>query len=839
MVRVPGRPMSRERVRGFILHPTYRLAAGRPVVHLFGRLADGRSFLVRDRRLVPYFFIRAADAGAARAGGAIRQAPAPFKTMRGEPVTRVEVDAPDQTPPLRDALVKAGVPVFEADVRFAMRYLIDHGIRGAIEIEDGPVGGREAPDRTGASPCAVDVIFDDPVVRPSDFRPAAELLKLLSIDLETDPRGERIYSAALAGPGVAEVLLALPEERVSKGLGAVAAACRVVPCGDEKGLLRALFARMREIDFDVLTGWNVIDFDLDVLVARSRALGVAFEVGRAPGVARVIRERTFWGRSRADITGRLVLDGIDLMRSSFMRLEDYRLDTAARAVLGEGKVDLGIAHRNTSGRDRAEAIERTFRDNLPLFVEYNLADARLVLSILEKARLVDLAIRRSLLTGMPLDRVGASIASFDFLYLHELRRRGHVAPSVGASALAAGGRTSGGGEAAGLPEDVVAGGAVLEPLPGLYDNVLAFDFKSLYPSLIRTFNIDPLGHVPEPPPEARPGLIRAPNGAFFRREPGILPELLERLFPQRDEAKRRGDAIGAHALKILMNSFYGVLATPACRFFSLPVANAITHFGQWVLHWTRDRVEALGYRVLYGDTDSLFVATPLAGPGAADEAMRLGASLRDRINADLREEIRKGWGVESRLELEFEALFLKFFLPSMRHGTAGARKRYAGLVREDGAPGSGKVVFVGMEVVRRDWTELSKIYQRGLFERLFSGAGRDEVLSYTRDFVRDLREGRHDAHLVYRKALRKGLDEYTATTPPHVKAARLSEGPVEGLVEYVMTASGPQPAAAITAPVDHAHYVEKQLRPIAEQVFPHLGLSFDEAMGEARQMTLF
>src|SRR5207249_3350208 len=151
----------------------------------------------------------------------------------------------------------------------------------------------------------------------------------------------------------------------------------------------------------------------------------------------------------------------------------------------------------------------------------------------------------------------------------------------------------------------------------------------------------------------------------------------------RDEAKRRGDVIGSHAIKILMNSFYGVLATPACRFFSLPVANAITHFGQWVLRWTRDRVEALGHRVLYGDTDSLFVATKIAGAGAVEEALRLAAGLRDRINIELRDEIRAAWNVESRLELEFETLYLKFFLPSMRHGTAGARKRYAGLVRAE------------------------------------------------------------------------------------------------------------------------------------------------------------
>ena len=820
-------------VQGFILHPTYRMEGGRPVVHLFGRLEDGRAFLVRDRRQVPHFFVREADAKTARERGAARQSPTGLRTMHGDPVVRVEIDAPEQTPPLREGLHRAGVPVFEADVRFAMRYLIDRGIRGGLTIAG---EGRPAAATAGATP-AVDVVFEDPDAGPSEFSPGPGLLKILSIDLETDPRGESIYSAALAGSGLEEVLLALPEDTVARALGDRGAADRVVPCGDERGLLRALFDRMRRVDFDVLTGWNVIDFDLEVLVARSRALGVPFEVGRTPGAVRVIRERAFWGRSRADISGRVVLDGIELMRGSFMKLEDYRLDTAARSVLGEGKVDLGAGGPEATGRGKAQAIDRTFREDLPLFVKYNLADARLVLAILDKTRLVELAVRRSLLTGMPLDRVGASIASFDFLYLHELRRRGCVAPTVGGEAEAAGAGAAAPG--AGAPEEVVTGGAVLDPIPGLYENVLAFDFKSLYPSLIRTFNLDPLGHVTTPGPEEDTDLIRAPNGARFRREPGILPGILERLFPQREEAKRRGDAIGSQAVKILMNSFYGVLATPACRFYSLPVANAITHFGQWVLHWARDRMEGLGHRVLYGDTDSLFVASGLSGPDAGDAALRLAATLRDRINADLRLEIREAHRVESQLELEFESLFVKFLLPSVRHGTGGARKRYAGLLRPESPGGEGKTVFVGMEVVRRDWTEVSKIFQRGLFDRLFHGVGRDEVLSYTRDFARDLREGRHDEHLVYRKALRKGLDEYTSTTPPHVKAARLVEGKVDGLVEYVMTVSGPQPASDRRAPIDYHHYVEKQLRPIAEQVFPHLGLSFDEALGEARQMPLF
>src|SRR5262245_60534663 len=258
--------MNGKPARGFILHPTYRLEASRPVVHLFGRLEDGRSFLVRDRSLAPYFFVRAQDAEAARSHGTVRQSATRLTSMRGEPLVRLEVDSPEQVPPIRDALARAGVVVLEADVRFAMRHLIDHGIKGAVEIEPRPSGGRTAPGPAGSRGPQVDALFDDPAIRPSDFHPTTALLRVLSIDLETDPRGERIDSAALVGAGVEEVLLALSEDALRAGMGEKAAPCRVVPCGDEKGLLRTLFARMREIDFDVLTGWNVIDFDLEVLV---------------------------------------------------------------------------------------------------------------------------------------------------------------------------------------------------------------------------------------------------------------------------------------------------------------------------------------------------------------------------------------------------------------------------------------------------------------------------------------------------------------------------------------------------------------------------------------------
>jgi DNA polymerase-2 len=384
------------------------------------------------------------------------------------------------------------------------------------------------------------------------------------------------------------------------------------------------------------------------------------------------------------------------------------------------------------------------------------------------------------------------------------------------------------------PWEATIGGYVLEPVPGLYRNVLVFDFKSLYPSIIRTFQIDPLGFLPAPRPDDDP--IVAPNGAAFRRAPGILPRILDDLFPRREAAKRSGDAVTSNAIKILMNSFYGVLGTPACRFYNPDIANAITGFGRELLLWSKARIEARGRQVLYGDTDSLFVLSGIEVSAEATglaEARRLGASLVDELNSDLGAYVRERWRTESRLELEFEELYLRLLLSPVRHGTGGARKRYAGLVERRG---ENRVIFTGLEAVRRDWTDLAKRVQRELYERLFTDRPVEE---YLRDVVAELRAGRLDALLVYRKALRKSTSEYTATTPPHVAAARKMKGKPGRVIAYVITPGGPEPAGEPNLVLDHEHYVQKQIRPVAEPVLAILGLDFDRIVGDDRQLSLF
>lgn len=808
---------------GFILNATHVVDpdSGRAVVHLYGRLADGRAFLVRDRCLEPYFYIESSAADQARGLGVHDLDATDRRTLHGASVHRVRLHHPGDTPALRGRLHHAGIPTYEADVRFAYRYLIDRGIKSALRIHSAarPLAGSES------CPAPETVVFDEPEVEPGRWTPR---LTTLSLDIETDPEAKRLLSVALWGCGAREVLLLCPD-------AAARAACPAdaFPCVSEAELLTVLCQRVRALDPDVVAGWNIIDFDVPVLIRRAAELQVPLELGRAPGAVRQRGESRRSGGSVSAgngtrrrrfsdsifIPGRVVLDGIRLLRAVSYRLDSYSLENAAREILGEGKT-LG-------GADHVEQIMHTFRHDPERFVEYNLTDARLVLDILDKLQLVPFTAERSALTGMPPDRVGSSIAAFDFLYLSRLRSHGVVAPTVGAEQR--GGNGDGNENGDGATQEPMHGGHILKPRPGLHEDVLLFDFKSLYPSIIRTFQIDPLGLIrvkSAAPPAAGGEAIEAPNGARFRRRRGILTELLDELFTSREKAKAAGNTIASNAIKVLMNSFYGVLGTSACRFSHPLLANAITSFGKHFLLWAKGWMEQRGLTVLYGDTDSLFVA---GGGGLG------GAALAKRLNADLTEYVAATWRVKSYLEMEFETHYERLLLPSVRGGGRGATKRYVGLT-------GGELQFTGMEVVRRDWTVLAHEVQRELYRRLFAD---EPVEEYLRAVIGEVTSGRRDEQLVYHKALRKEAGTYRARAP-HVVAARKQAAAQPGepaswrsVIDYVITAEGPEPAAAREHRIDYEHYIERQIRPVAEPVLAISRRDFGEVRRNERQLELF
>lgn len=765
---------------GLILQPTYQIRDERPVVQLFGRLEDGPPFLVEDDRFRPYLFVRARDVAALGNVPGMTVEVRDLRDLDGAPVARVVLPLPSALSALRDRLARAGITTYEADIRFAYRYLIDHGIRAVASIE-GPV--EEGPGGLQ--------IYRNPTLRPATARPS---LRVLSLDVETTPDASRLLSFAIAGCGVEEAHLigSRPVE------GATVHA-------DERKLLEAFVARVRALDPDVLLGWNVVDFDLRVLARRMSALRVAGGIGRVPGRIGFEQDRSFTRQGRAEVAGRMVLDGAGLVRDA-VRLEDYRLETVARAVLGRGKL---LA---PDVPDKAAEINRLHREEPERLAAYNLEDARLALEIVEHEGLLDLTLERSLLSGMQLDRVGASIASFDQIYLPELRRRGIVAPNVQVD----------------RPGALVQGGAVLDSVPGLFRNVAVFDFKSLYPSLIRTFNLDPLAHARARRDDV-PAIV-APNGARFARDDAILPALLDGFIARREVAKQRGDRHADQAIKIMMNALFGVLGATACRFFDAEIANAITTFGQQTLRWTREAFEEVGHAVIYGDTDSVFVA--LGEDLDLETANEQANALRAEIERRVTERIRREYDVAPRLVLELEHVLERFFMPRVRSGAGGSKKRYAGWV-------DGRLLVVGLESVRRDWPLAARRLQEGMLTRLFTG---EDPLPFVRDVVARLRAGEIDDELVYVKRIRKGaVDRYTGAVPPHVQAARKAGSAAGAVIRYVVTRDGPEPVLpgrALPANVDREHALERILRPVADAILPEIGHSFDEVLGRPRQLEL-
>jgi DNA polymerase-2 len=467
--------------------------------------------------------------------------------------------------------------------------------------------------------------------------------------------------------------------------------------------------------------------------------------------------------------------------------------------LGEGKT----VHE--TGDEKIAALDRLYAQDPAQFAEYCLRDAQLVLRILAKTGLFRLTMERASLTGVSLDKAWTSVVSFERIYGIQLSACGIAPPPANNGADVTG----------------AAGGTVLDPETGLFNNVAVFDFRSLYPTIMRTFNIDPLSHARASKKE-KP--IIAPNGAAFSRKAGLLPSLIAEYFARRSLALEGGDSIAAQVYKILMNSFYGVLGTAACRYGKSELAGAITSFARKWLLFSRDWFNSRDLRVLYGDTDSLFVETGLGDIPLA-EFENYCAKLAKELNLLIAEKVKEEYDLESFIELRFEKAYRRFLIPPLRNFHAsedatenrGRAKGYGGYILQP--DGTASVEVKGMEAVRSDTTALARRLQLELLELVFSGCTEEEFRERAGQTIYELRNGSLDHELVYRKRLTRFPETYTSSTPPQVKAARaLGWKKRRGTVEYLWTVNGPEPASLPHGKLDYDHYVESQVFPLVRSI---------------------
>ncbi|RBO82873.1 DNA polymerase II [Marinomonas aquiplantarum] len=755
--------------KGYIVSRHTKEVNGQIEMSLFVKTPDGTVKVIPDRQQTSFFSTIPMSELPTDING-VQYHATELSSFEHQAVTLIQTNSMILHRQILKFVKQTGHAVFEEDIKPHDRYLMERNIRGAIRF----IGMVEQ----GGS------VYKQAKVIAGDYSPN---WNIWSLDIETSVTHNKILSIGVTNDELRQAFVVAPENTDLEHVTAFA---------DERSLLLGFMQFVKKHNPDVFIGWNLIGFDLHFIDQRCQQLGIRAAFG-VNGETWSIRSSDNQGKYFASIPGRVALDGITLLKVGGYHFESYSLNNVSHEILGDSK----LLH----GGDRWQEIERMHQHDLAAFVDYNLQDCDLVWRIFKQLKLIELQQTRVDLTGIPMEQTGGSVASFENLYIPRLHQAGYVAPAWKDEAFVAS-----------------PGGFVMNSIPGLYKNVLVFDFKSLYPSIIRTFFIDPLARISAQKRPLQPNQHIVPGylGAHFDVGKAILPELVGELAKAREDAKSSHNDILSYAIKIIMNSLYGVLGSNVCRFYHAELASSITMRGHEILQLTKSWMEEKGATVIYGDTDSLFVVLN----DDRDQAEVLGKQLCEDINHTLTAWCRNYANVDSHLELEFETLYERFFMPTIRGQEEGSKKRYAGKAKD-------KIIFKGLEAARTDWTKLAREFQRNLFDIIFND---ENPIPYIQSIVEQLKAGKLDEWLVYSKQLSRPLSAYSKHKPPHVRAAMMIDEKRASLglpleynkgrkrVNYVYQTSGVMPYETHVdlRHLDYEHYIEKQLVPIADSVLP-------------------
>ncbi|WP_299332004.1 DNA-directed DNA polymerase [Haloplanus sp.] len=710
-----------------------------PVVHLFGRRTDGTAEHVRVLGFEPYFYAPTAgldDDNLNR--DVITRTETGYESIRGEPLTRICTRTPRDVGQIRDEFDH-----FEADILFPNRLLIDKDIGGGVRV---PVRRLESG--------SIQVPHDElAAVDPPDTD-----LRVNTFDIEVDDRsgfpeeGEETVVCLTSHDSYRDEYLAWICE-APDGTGTVPAGLEHDPLTDgmdidvrsfptEAAMLEAFLSYIEETDPDVLTGWNFEDFDAPYLIDRLEAVGARPDVTRDLNPERLSRIDEVW---RSDwggptVKGRVVFDLLyAYKRTQFTELESYRLDAVGEQELGAGK-------ERYSGD-----IGDLWEDDPRRLLEYNLRDVELCVELDRKRDIISFWDEVRTFVGCKLEDAPTPGDAVDVYVLHKVH---------GEFALPSKGRAN--------AEDY-EGGAVFDPITGIKENVSVLDLKSLYPMCMVTINASPETKVD---PEDYDGdTYRAPNGTHFRKSPdGIIREMVDELLAEREQKKaERNDHDPdsqayeqydrqQQAVKVIMNSLYGVLGWDRFRLYDREMGAAVTATGRDVIEHTQSAANDVGYEVAYGDTDSVMLelgeetvadevpdeireAHPDADEadlrriaGAIETGYELEESINDSYDAFAREELNAH---DHRFQIEFEKLYRRFF-------QAGKKKRYAGHIVWKEGKHVDDIDITGFEYKRSDIAPITKNVQRQVIEMIVTGDDVDDIEEPVHDVIADFEAGNVD-----------------------------------------------------------------------------------------------
>jgi len=573
-----------------------------PVVHVFGRrpaenVDDADRDTVEHLRVLgvePYFYVPTADLDrdpveeydvviGTREKNVEGE---PYESIRGEPLTRIVTRTPRDVGNIRDDFATS----FEADILFPNRFLIDNGLNGGIRVEERRLDDGEGTIQVHEGmlePAAVDAemrvnTFDIEVDDRRGFPEDGEepIICLTSHDSYDDEYVVWLYDAPEAEVPPPEDL---PEYEGIVDEGAELD-FEVRTFDEEAAMLDAFVEYIAETDVDLMTGWNFEDFDAPYLLDRMEVLddGSQYDLS----VDRLSRIGEVWrsGWGGPDIKGRVVFDLLyAYKRTMFTELESYRLDAVGERELGVGKERYTGDIGDLWERDPERLLEYSIRD-VELCVEIDRAQD--VIAFWDDARKI---------VGCKLEDATTPGDAVDMYVLH-MAYGNFALPSKGQQEA-----------------EEFEGGAVFDPISGVREMVSVLDLKSLYPMSMVTINASPETKVD--PEEYDGETYRTPTGVHFRKEPdGIIREMVNELLDEREEKKalRNKHDPGTEAyeqydrqqgaVKVLMNSLYGVFGWDRFRLYDREMSAGVTSTNREVIAFTADVTDELDREVTYGDS---------------------------------------------------------------------------------------------------------------------------------------------------------------------------------------------------------------------------------------------
>jgi DNA polymerase elongation subunit (family B) len=792
---------------------------------LFCKDKNGKTVLVLDNTFRPYFYvmpkgnkttglekkIKKLDTKKIEAN--ILNVESVVKSFEGKKrkLIKVTIDNPRRIPDVRD-LIKHWKEVddtYEYSISFSRRYLIDKQIEPMNWIE---VDGRE----TKSDEYKVDRVLYAKTVRPSKLEKPLNF-KILAFDTEwIDENGKSklIMLSLVSNDGLKKVLTTYNMGKLGY----------VENVKEERKIIERFLKIVEEKNPDFICSYNGDNFDFPKLKDLTGEFKIPLKLGRDNSPIYVVRR----GRiSSAKMRGRIhidLFDFIDHILSPSMRSEVMTLDEVSQELIGEGKKKMKYK----------EMVELWSKKNgVEKIAEYCLQDSELTLKL--AGHILPQIFAISKLTGLlPFDSCRNTYSQLvEAFLMKNTFADGVLIPNQPKYDEIEERRL----------QPAYKGAIVIEPKKGIHSNILVFDFRSLYPTIIYTHNISPETFNCKEK-ECEKNKVPDTNWCFCTKKKGFIPVHVKELIEDRKAVKEQMKKLKKdseeykkldneqYALKIISNAMYGMFGFFGSRWYCRECGAASAAFGRYYINKIIDLAKNDGFEIVYGDTDSLMAKLP--GKLSLKDLKKRGENFVETVNKKL----------PGIIELEFRDLYEGGIFVSRKEGEIGAKKRYALIDYQ------GNLEIRGFETVRRDWCNLSKVIQREVLTITLREKNPKKALKLVSDTVKRIKDGKVSLDdLVIYEQITRPLSEYEQIGP-HVKAAQklIEKGmPVmEGMIMGFVIVMGSGSISDRAVPVefvkpnqyDPEYYIHNQIIPASMRILKALGYTEEDVLSGKVQRKL-